>query len=108
MYDHPAMIDFILKNTKQKRLFNVCHSEGCTELFVMASLRPEYNNKIKLSVNLSPSVLYGHSPLILRSIFMFSYLLQVNKKEFIEKRKEETLQIYPLMNKFNSLSVNKF
>ncbi|XP_051172614.1 lipase 1-like [Leptopilina boulardi] len=76
LYDHPAMIDFILKNTKQKRLFNVCHSEGCTELFVMASLRPEYNNKIKLSVNLSPSVLYGHSPLILRSIFMFSYLLQ--------------------------------
>ncbi|XP_043465860.1 lipase 1-like [Leptopilina heterotoma] len=76
LYDHPAMIDFILKETKEKRLFHVCHSEGCTELFVMASLRPEYNQKIKLSVNLSPSVLYGHAPLTLRSVFMFSYLLQ--------------------------------
>lgn len=79
LYDTPAMVDFVLKKTNQNRLFHVCHAEGCTELFVMTSMRPEYNDKIKLSVNLSPTILFGNSPIILRSIFQFTYLLQVKK-----------------------------
>lgn len=54
IYDLPAMIDYALKETGQNRLYYTGHSQGTTVLFVMLSLRPEYNEKIILANALAP------------------------------------------------------
>lgn len=54
------MMDHILQRTESKKLFYICHSQGCTELFVLLALRPEYNKKIQLAVNLAPAVFMEH------------------------------------------------
>ncbi|KAF9797140.1 hypothetical protein SFRURICE_019625 [Spodoptera frugiperda] len=46
MLDLPAMIDYILKTTGKDQLHYIGHSQGGTVLLVMASMLPEYNNKI--------------------------------------------------------------
>ncbi|KAF3419812.1 hypothetical protein E2986_13308, partial [Frieseomelitta varia] len=45
-YDIPAMIDHITEKTEQKKIFMISHSQGSTAFFVMASERPEYQEKI--------------------------------------------------------------
>lgn len=53
-YDLPAIIDYIINRTRQTKVYYVGHSQGTTGFFIMGSLRPEYNKKIQLSVNLAP------------------------------------------------------
>ncbi|XP_038109497.1 lipase 1 [Culex quinquefasciatus] len=56
VYDLPAIIDLVLNATNFKKLLYIGHSQGVTEFFVMANIRPEYNNKIALMTGLSPAV----------------------------------------------------
>ncbi|KAK9298988.1 hypothetical protein QLX08_007897 [Tetragonisca angustula] len=56
MYDLPAMIDHITMETKQEKIFMVTHSQGGTAFFVMASERPEYQEKIIALSALAPAV----------------------------------------------------
>ncbi|XP_074037777.1 gastric triacylglycerol lipase [Leptinotarsa decemlineata] len=53
-YDLPAKIDFIIEKTGQKKIFFIGHSQGTTEFFAMAALRPDYNNKIALMTAFAP------------------------------------------------------
>ncbi|XP_045446934.1 lipase 3-like [Melitaea cinxia] len=45
--DVASTIDYILKVTRQSQLHYVGHSQGGTAFFVLNSLRPEFNTKIK-------------------------------------------------------------
>ena len=54
IYDVPAMIDYIIEQTKQEKIFMISHSQGTTAFFVMASERPEYQEKIIASFALAP------------------------------------------------------
>ncbi|KAK9503556.1 hypothetical protein O3M35_010089 [Rhynocoris fuscipes] len=54
MYDLPVFIDGIIHNTEYSKIIYVGHSMGCTEFFVLMSVRPEYNEKIKLAILLAP------------------------------------------------------
>ena len=45
IYDVPAMIDYIIERTGQEKIFMIQHSQG-TAFFVMASERPEYQEKM--------------------------------------------------------------
>lgn len=55
MFDLPAMIDYILlNNTDFEKIHYVGFSQGTTAFFVMASRRPEYNEKILLMNALAP------------------------------------------------------
>ncbi|XP_051167090.1 lipase 3-like [Leptopilina boulardi] len=75
IYDLPETIDFILQKTKRKKLFFICYSQSCTELFVMGSLMPKYNEKISLAVNLAPLVFAGNVKGINWPLgFIFAYL----------------------------------
>ena len=56
MYDLPAIIDHITEQTKQKKIFMITHSQGCTVFFVMASERPEYQEKVIALSALAPGV----------------------------------------------------
>ncbi|XP_065217917.1 lipase 3-like [Planococcus citri] len=70
VYDLPASIDYILAATKQKDLIYVGHSMGTTMFYVMASVRPQYNSKIRLMISLSPVAYMGH---IKSSVFRVLY-----------------------------------
>ncbi|XP_013200347.2 lipase 3 [Amyelois transitella] len=60
-YDLPAMIDYTLNTTSQKSLKYIGHSQGTTSFFVMASERPDYNDKIALMIALSPGAYLSHA-----------------------------------------------
>ncbi|KAF2887743.1 hypothetical protein ILUMI_18430 [Ignelater luminosus] len=60
-YDLPVIIDHILNVTHHKSLFYVGHSQGTTLLFILASMKPEYNHKVRLSVALAPSAYLTHA-----------------------------------------------
>jgi len=54
LYDLPAMIDYVLAKTGQSATHYIGHSQGTTSFFVMGSMRPEYNNKIRSMHALAP------------------------------------------------------
>ena len=56
VYDIPAMIDHIMEQTEQEKIFVISHSQGGTAFFAMASERPEYQEKIIASFALAPVV----------------------------------------------------
>ncbi|XP_063367969.1 lipase 1-like [Cydia amplana] len=60
LFDWPAMIDRVLKETKQTKLNAIAHSQGTTSFFVLASLKPEYNEKVELLIALAPVVFLDH------------------------------------------------
>ncbi|KFP72736.1 Lipase member M, partial [Acanthisitta chloris] len=61
MYDLPAMIDFVLQKTGQKRLHYVGYSQGCTMAFIAFSSMPELAQKIKMFYALAPVATAKHS-----------------------------------------------
>lgn len=74
-YDLPAMTDYIINTTGQSKIFYVGHSRGSTMIYVLLSLRPEYNDKFHLILNFAPVVYLrnSRSPL-LQTIFKASTL----------------------------------
>ncbi|XP_029177595.1 lipase 3-like isoform X2 [Nylanderia fulva] len=72
IYDLPAMIDYILQKTGQKQLFYIGFSQGTTQFWVLMSLRPEYNRKIKLMSALAPVAYTGHIGGLLRPLSFFA------------------------------------
>lgn len=54
IYDLPAEINYVLKKTGQQKLIYIGHSMGTTMMYVLLSVRPDYNDKINLFVSLSP------------------------------------------------------
>ena len=55
VYDLPAVIDYTLNYTAQKSLYYVGHSMGSTMFYVLMSVKPEYNTKIRHMVALAPA-----------------------------------------------------
>lgn len=79
--DLPAMIDYALNHTGQKKLHYVGHSQGTTAFFVMGSLRPELNNKILSMHAFGPVAYMAHnkSPL-LTAISPFANRIEVRNR----------------------------
>ncbi|XP_050450442.1 lipase 3-like [Cataglyphis hispanica] len=71
IYDLPVMIDYILCKTGQKQLFYIGFSQGTTQFWVLMSLKPEYNRKIKLMTALAPVAYTGHIGGALRPLSFF-------------------------------------
>jgi pimeloyl-ACP methyl ester carboxylesterase len=64
--DLPAVIDYILQNTGAPQIFYAGHSMGTTMFYVLATERPEYNNKIRAMFSLAPIAFMSNlnSPLL--------------------------------------------
>ena len=58
--DIPAIVDYILSETNQSSLVYVGHSMGTTISYVLLSAKPEYNEKIKFVISLSPVAYWKH------------------------------------------------
>uniref|UniRef100_A0A6M2DPB7 Lipase n=1 Tax=Xenopsylla cheopis TaxID=163159 RepID=A0A6M2DPB7_XENCH len=76
MYDVPAMIDYALNITGEKRLHYVGHSQGTTAFFVMASQRPSYNSKIISMQAMAPIAFMSHckSPFVRLAVSVLPFL----------------------------------
>ncbi|XP_047122208.1 lipase 3-like [Schistocerca piceifrons] len=88
-YDLPAMIDHVLAQTGQSDIFYAGHSQGTTSFYVMASMRPEYNDKIRVMFSLAPVAYMNNldSPLlqvVAQFVDQISFLTQlIGLNEFL-------------------------
>lgn len=84
MYDVPATIDYILEYTNHSQLYYIGHSMGTCMFFVMCSMRPEYNFKIRAQISLAPVGYMHHMTSMLNNLVPFANQIQVcecfNKK----------------------------
>nr|CAD7460603.1 unnamed protein product [Timema tahoe] len=60
IYDLPATIDYVLERTAQRKLYYIGHSMGNTMFYVLCSMRPEYNAKIRAQFSLAPVAFVEH------------------------------------------------
>jgi len=61
IYDYPAAIDFILKETGQDQVFFAGFSLGTTKYFILLSEKPEYNDKILAGFMIGPTAIGKHA-----------------------------------------------
>ncbi|XP_017770544.1 PREDICTED: gastric triacylglycerol lipase-like [Nicrophorus vespilloides] len=59
--DLPVIIDEILKVTQQNQVQYIGHMQGSTSFYVLASEKPEYNQKIEKMVSLGPVAFMKYS-----------------------------------------------
>lgn len=95
-YDLPAMIDYVLAKTGQSSLNYVGHSQGTTSFFIMTSLRPEYNSKIRAMHALAPVAFMSNMP----NPF-FSALSPFVQKENILKKLIGSFEFLPSSKMFS-------
>ena len=55
-YDLPACLDFVINKTGQPKIGYVGHSLGSVAMFALLSSQPDYNDKIKPFIAMSPAV----------------------------------------------------
>lgn len=84
IYDLPASIDYILEQTNRSQLAYVGFSQGTTLFFIMTSVRPEYNAKIRQMVAMAPVVYITHSQHTFLNILSKYYSLIKRVLDFYE------------------------
>ncbi|XP_063388930.1 lysosomal acid lipase/cholesteryl ester hydrolase-like [Cydia fagiglandana] len=67
-YDLAATIDFVLNQTGEEKILAIGHSQGASQFFALTSLRPEYNEKVKLFLALAPGVYFFNMPTLFKVI----------------------------------------
>lgn len=78
VYDLSASMDYILKHTNKIQLFYVGSSQGCTTMYVLLSVMPEYNDKIAVYVHLAPvAYMTNVKSIVFRVPAMIFRILQV-------------------------------
>lgn len=80
IYDLPAMIDYILSRTGEKQLFYIGFSQGTTQFWILTSLKPEYNEKIKLMSAMAPVAYMGHVGGLLKPLSFVGNFFRVRVK----------------------------
>lgn len=81
-YDTRNSIDYILNTTAKEDLIYMGHSEGTTDFYILVSMFPEYNRKIRVSVNFAPVVFINHSRgLILHTVSPFERIILVSAQK---------------------------
>ncbi|XP_055325866.1 lipase 3-like [Sitodiplosis mosellana] len=86
IYDHPAVIDYILKETGNEKLYFVGHSQGTTSIMVLLSEKPEYNAKIYAASLMAPVGYMNNSDWMLRSLTLARPFLELYKNiEFLPR-----------------------
>lgn len=54
IYDTAACIDYILGKTNHEKILHIGHSIGCSVVYILLSVLPQYNNKIIAQVSFAP------------------------------------------------------
>lgn len=87
IYDLPTMVDYALEQSGQKETYYIGHSQGTTSFYVMSSMKPEYNAKVKAMYSLAPIAFMNHmtSPL-LKIIAQFNGPIHVSRIRILISR----------------------
>ncbi|KAF2887085.1 hypothetical protein ILUMI_19088 [Ignelater luminosus] len=105
-YDLPELIDHILDQTNQEKLFYIGHSQGTTSFFALTSTKPEYNKKVRLTITLAPAAYAGHMRGLLINFFAifedqiavqglhYAQLFKSKKFRKYDYGEEKNLEIY--------------
>lgn len=82
VYDLPTSISYVLEKTNSNYLYYGGHSQGTTAMYVLLTMKPEYNDKIKAFFSLAPIAFMNHlkSPLF-RLLAPFEPIGQVSSDE---------------------------
>lgn len=83
IYDMPATIDYILEYTNQSQLHYIGHSMGTCIFFVMCSMLPEYNNKIRVQISLAPVAYVHHMTSMLNNLVPYANHIKVRMPYYI-------------------------
>ncbi|KAL1114995.1 hypothetical protein AAG570_007818 [Ranatra chinensis] len=87
--DLPDIIDYIVKTADKHKIDYVGHSMGSTMFFVMASERPEYNDKIDNMVALAPVVYCNKYQFIITKGSSMHKMAEDTFRKFEENKKWE-------------------
>lgn len=79
VHDLPAEIDWVLNVTGHKKLYYIGFSMGTTMSYVMASVKPEYNDKLQFMVSLAPVAFMTHVKSPIRLLVPFVKDLEVKQ-----------------------------
>nr|CAD7603736.1 unnamed protein product [Timema genevievae] len=82
IYDLPATIDYVLEQTAQRKLYYIGHSMGNTMFYVLCSMRPEYNAKIRAQFSLAPVAFVEHIYSNYQMVALFSLNMNTNIRTF--------------------------
>lgn len=77
-HDVPAIIDFVLNKTGEKRLSIIGYSEGTFLTYVLGATRPEYNDKIKIFIALAPICFLHNTRLFMSFVFEVGPILNLS------------------------------
>ncbi|CRK94339.1 CLUMA_CG007854, isoform A [Clunio marinus] len=83
-YDIPAMIDYVLNETKSPRIFYIAHSQGTTAFLVCMSTRPEYNEKIIEAHLMAPSAFRKKLPRLRTVLYGLKFLDSLKTYRYLE------------------------
>lgn len=90
VYDLPAFVDHILRISGSTQLTLVCHSYSNAVTMVMASQRPEYNERVNLLIGMAPFVFAEHlryGPVLEAFLIPLKrYCYKSRKFELLERR----------------------
>lgn len=112
MIDLPNTIDYILDQTHSKNLHYVGHSQGCSILLILLSIKPEYNQKIASAYFLAPAIFIHHTGEIPKILFtevapvatsLGIFKIQLTDSMIIQIA--EFICNVPLMNEFCSQTI---
>ena len=76
-YDLTAEIDYVIQTTQFSQVFCFAHSMGCAIFYVMASVTPEYNAKVKAFFSAGTDIYLEHMYSGVRIPLTTAYLLRV-------------------------------
>lgn len=79
LYDLPATIDYILEHTNRSELYYIGHSMGTCMFFVLCSMRPEYNNKVRVQISLAPVAYIHQMTSMLNKLVPYAKQIEVRK-----------------------------
>ena len=77
LYDIPAVLDYVLAETKQPKLSYVGHSMGCAIFFVAMIKYPEMNDKIDVMMALAPAASLAHMKSPIRYVAPYATIIEV-------------------------------
>lgn len=112
IYDLPAMMNYVLRNTLKNKLHYIGHSQGTTTILVLLSELPDYNLLLQSVTLLSPVAFLGSlrnlqlpSVMTLR-YFTFTYVAPELGRRNMEFDKLGSYEVFPFNKDIAYLATN--
>lgn len=83
LHDQPAVIDYILEETNNSKVYYIGYSQGTTSMLVLLSEKPEYNDKIYAVSLMAPAIYMNHDGVLYRIAAKLAPILNV-RSHFID------------------------